>query len=95
MGTGLFPNTPDITLCHHQESGNYCSNYNHIKQAMGPDQIPTKLLKVGAEEHTPGITLVFQASIDQHTIHEWKKANVDLPSRRKIEANQRTIDQYH
>jgi len=35
---------------------------------MGPDQIPTKLLKVGAEELTPSITLLFQASIDQHII---------------------------
>jgi len=32
---------------------------------------------LGADELTPGITLLSQASINQHTIpQEWKKANV-------------------
>ena len=34
------------------------------------------MLKDGADELTPVITLLFQASVDQHIPEEWKKANV-------------------
>lgn len=45
--------------------------------ANGPDQIPSRLLKDCAEELTPVISLLFQASINQHSIPaEWKKAHI-------------------
>ena len=48
-----------------------------IHKACGPDEIPTRLLKVLADELTPVISLFFQASLNQGIIPEdWKKANV-------------------
>jgi len=83
VGTSPFPDAPDITVS--PAGVRKLLQQLQPHEEMGPDQIPTKLLKVGAQELTPGITLLFQASIDQHTIpQEWKKANY-LPSKKEIE----------
>ena len=48
-----------------------------VHKAMGPDEIPTRLLKDIAEELTPISTLFYQACLDQGTKSDgWKMANV-------------------
>ena len=50
-----------------------------VHKAMGPDEIPSKLLKELAEELTLIFTLYFQASLDQGIVRvpeDWKSANV-------------------
>ena len=45
--------------------------------ASGPDDIPTQLLKEVADEISPAVTLLFQASINQGRVPaQWKKANI-------------------
>ncbi|XP_072033236.1 uncharacterized protein [Amphiura filiformis] len=45
--------------------------------AAGPDNLPAYLLKEGAEELAPALTLLFQATLHQGKIpHEWKSAYV-------------------
>ena len=67
--------------------------------ANGPDQIPSHLLKDCAGELTPVISLLFQASINQHSIPaEWKKAHIVvlyLPLRKVTVVRQKIIDQFH
>ena len=82
VGTSPFPDAPDITVS--PAGVRKLLQQLQPHEEMGPDQIPTKLLKVGAQELTPGITLLFQASIDQHTIPQEWKANY-LPSKKEIE----------
>jgi hypothetical protein len=44
-------------------------------KATGPDSIPARLLKTGAEELSPVLTKLFQLSLDQgHVPKEWKEA---------------------
>jgi hypothetical protein len=44
-------------------------------KASGPDKIPGKLLQEVAEEVSPAVVLLFQASIDQGKVPaSWKKA---------------------
>ncbi|MCG8033368.1 MAG: reverse transcriptase family protein, partial [Candidatus Thiodiazotropha taylori] len=46
-------------------------------KASGPDNIPARLLKEAAEELAPGLTHLFQISIDSGKIpHDWKSALV-------------------
>ena len=48
-----------------------------VHKAIGPDEIPTRLLKELADELTPIFTLFYQACLDQGTIpDDWKTANV-------------------
>ncbi len=45
--------------------------------ASGPDGIPAKLLKITAEEISPALTLLFQASINQGRVPpQWKKGQI-------------------
>ena len=54
---------------------------------MGPDEIPTRLLKELAEELTPIFILFYKTCLDQGTIpDDWKKANA-VPSFEKGDRN--------
>ena len=49
-----------------------------VHKAMGPEELPTRLLKELSDELTPVFTVFYQASPDQGTIpDDWKTANVD------------------
>ena len=64
-----------------------------VHKAMGPDELPTRLLKELAEELTSGFTLFYQALLDQGTIpDDWKTANV-VPIFKKKGDRLRTTDQ--
>jgi hypothetical protein len=46
-------------------------------KATGPDKIPTRFLKDYAEELSPSLALIFQASLNQGQIPtDWRQANV-------------------
>ena len=46
-------------------------------KAAGPDKVPTRLLKLGAQELAPGLTMFYQLSLDQGKLPtDWKTANV-------------------
>ena len=52
------------------------ANINPNK-ATGPDEIPGKLLKLGAKELAPSLSVLFQASLDQGKVpDDWKTANI-------------------
>ena len=62
---------------------------NNLKphKASGPDQIPTMLLKLLADEMSPILTEFFQVSIDRGEVPaEWRSANV-IPIFKKGEKN--------
>ena len=46
-------------------------------KAYGPDKIPGRLLKETANELSPPLTLIFQASLKQGQLpNNWKHANI-------------------
>ena len=52
------------------------ANINPNK-ATGPDEIPGKVLKLGAKELAPTLSMLFQASLDQGKVpDDWKAANI-------------------
>jgi hypothetical protein len=56
-------------------------------KASGPDQIPTRLLKLCASELAPAVVRVFQTSLDSGTVpSDWKEALV-TPLFKKREGN--------
>jgi hypothetical protein len=56
-------------------------------KASGPDQIPTRLLKLCASELAPAIVRVFQTSLDSGTVpSDWKEALI-TPLFKKGERN--------
>ena len=64
-------------------------------KAQGPDNVPTRLLKEFADELTPALTLVFQASLQQGKVpDDWKAALVTPVFKkgdRTVPANYRPI----
>ena len=61
-------------------------------KATGPDLIPSRLLKILANEIAPVLTILFQASIDQGKIpSDWKEANI-MPIYKK--GNKSTPENY-
>ena len=78
-----LPDLPDVQH-HPMDDITVCQNgvtklLRNLKPftATGPDGIPTKLLKEAAEEVSPAVTLLFQASISQGRVPpQWKKANI-------------------
>ena len=51
-------------------------NYSD-SEAVGPDKIPTRLLELGAKDLAPGLTTLYQLSLDQGKLPtDWKTANV-------------------
>jgi len=48
-------------------------------KATGPDKVSTRLLKLCAKELAPGITKIYQLSIDSGALPaDWKTADVSL-----------------
>ena len=46
-------------------------------KAAGPDKVPKRLLKLGAQELAPGLTMFYQLSLDQGKLPiDWQTANV-------------------
>ena len=91
MGTSLFPEASDIILT--EAVVKKLLWQLRIHTAPGRDQLQTRVLKDGADELTPVITLLFQASVNQHIIpEEWKKATIVLALRRVIGAKWRITD---
>ncbi|XP_072039397.1 uncharacterized protein [Amphiura filiformis] len=64
--------------------------------ASGPDNIPAYLLKEGANELAPALTLLFEASLHQGKIPlQWKSADVSPILKKAINTNRRTTVPYH
>ena len=89
MGPSLHPSMDNISVT---EAGvyNLLSNFQ-VHKAMGPDEIPTRLLKELAKELivylTPIFTLFYQACLDQGTIpDDWITANA-IPIFKKGDRN--------
>jgi len=73
MDGDSYPDMPHFTV---RAEGVQKLLLNHNK-AFGPDNIPTQLPKDYAEDITPALTLLFNASLQQGTVPSaWKKANV-------------------
>ena len=63
MGPSPHPSMDNISIT---EAGVYQLLSNlQVHKAMGPDEIPTRLLKELAEELTPIFTLFYQASVPE------------------------------
>ena len=61
-------------------------------KATGPDGIPAQLLRETAEEISPALTLLFQASLDQGAVpSSWKKANVVPIFKKAVQQQQITV----
>ena len=68
--------SPEIN-CTPEEGVHKLLSNLQVHKAMGPDEIPTRLLKELAEELTPIFTLFYQACLDQGTTpDDWQTANV-------------------
>jgi hypothetical protein len=73
LGLGQHPTMTDITV--NQNGVTKLLRNLKASTASGPDGIPAMLLKETAEEISPAVTLLFQASIDQGCVpSQWKKA---------------------
>ena len=47
-------------------------------KATGPDEVPSRILKIGAEELSPALVKLYQHSVDVGEVpQEWRDANVD------------------
>ena len=75
MVTSTHPSMDNIHVT--QEGVHKLLSYLQVHKAMGPDEIPSRLLKELAKELTPIFTLFYQACLDQGTTpDDWKTANV-------------------
>ena len=85
MGPNIYRSIDNISVT---EEGVYKLLSNlEVHKAMGPDEIPTRLLKELAEELTPIFTLFYQACLDQETVpDDWKTASV-VPNFKKGDRN--------
>ena len=64
-------------------------------KALGPDNIPPRLLKDTADLMAPLPTLIFQASLNQGLVpDDWKKANVVPVTKKAPEIAQGIIAQF-
>ena len=79
-------NTPDLGPSPHPEVPHFNIGSTGVQKllenikphkATGPDDIPARLLKEGARELAPALSLLFQATIQQGRIpHDWESAHV-------------------
>ena len=75
LGTSPHPVVPEFNI----DCAGVEKLLHNIKphKASGPDELPAHLLKLGASELAPALTLLFQATLHQGRIpHEWKSAYV-------------------
>jgi hypothetical protein len=75
LGPSIYPAMDTITV----SQNGVIKLLRNLKPftASGPDGIPTRLLKETAEEISPAITLMFQASINQGRVPSlWKNAHI-------------------
>ena len=64
-------------------------------KAAGPDKVPTRLLKLCAKELAPGMTKIYQLSLDSGTLPaDWKIADVSQSSTRETYLPRPTTDPY-
>ena len=74
---------------------NLLSNIKPFK-AMGPDNIPTYLLKEIALQISPSLAMIFQASLNQCKLPaEWKVAHVVPVFKREIDHHLIIIGLFH
>ena len=71
-------NIPDITHLQVNQQGVFkIMNNLNTSKAMGPDNIPNIILKDCAAELSPGLTKIFQFSLDSGTLPaDWRNANI-------------------
>ncbi len=63
-------------------------------KASGPDEIPGRLLKEGAEQIAVPLTRLYNISLQTGTYPTTGKKQISLPSTKKVtNTSQRTIDQ--
>ena len=76
LGTNKYPDIGSITVCQNGVT-KLLRNVKPFAALSGPDEIATRLLKETAEEISPAITLLFQASLNQGIVpSKWKKAHI-------------------
>ena len=74
MGPSPHPAVSDITITQEGVHKRLCHLNPH--KATGPDQVSPRLLKEAAKQISPALTLVFQASINQGKVRQWKSTNI-------------------
>ena len=75
LGQSRTPSAPPINV-NTKEVLKFLKDIKTHK-ATGPDNIPGRLLKEAADELAPGLTHLFQSSIDNGTVPlDWKSALV-------------------
>ena len=91
-GDSPYPTVPDINIT----APGVLKLLNNINpnKATGPDSIPGKLLKDLAQEISPALTLIFNASLHQGKIpSQWSKATVVPLFKKGDKGKAPTIDQ--
>ena len=74
-GASPYPALPDILIS--QKGVQKLLKDLDPNKATGPHQIPTRLLKMGAEELAPALAKLYQYSTDTGEVpQEWRDANV-------------------
>ena len=92
MSCNSYPDSPPIRVTHEGVS-RLLSNL-HPNKAAGPDKLPSRFLKQFANDLTPMLTLIYQASLDQGSVPEdWKALVTPVFKKhdRSLAANYRPI----
>ena len=92
-GFSPYPAMPDILISQNRVQ-TLLKDFNPNEET-GPDQILTRLLKMGAEELVPVLAKLYQYSIDSGELpQEWRDANVVPNFKKGADTNLRITDQY-
>ena len=74
-GNSPYPAMPDIRI-NKKGTQKLLKDLNPHK-ATGQDEVPSRILKIGAEELSPALVKLYQHSIDVGEVpQEWRDANV-------------------
>jgi len=93
LSSSSFPDMDDIQINVNGVAQLLCNL--DPQKATGPDNIPTRFLKMFAMELAPCLTLLYQASLEQGIVPlDWKKPLLFPFTRREIVHHQKTIVQY-